>query len=153
MCLTAAAAAKRPAGQWNYFYFDGRVFVAGKPADDTPAVATQAGVRPVLLKKGEKPVASELAAGSGALVGICYLQSSGGKLRKGPPYLPYPRMPVQIYSGDQVVATTQTDDQGYFLATVAAGKYRVAARQQVEVTVENGTTTLVPLRVGKRMVD
>ena len=152
MCLTAAAAAQRPA-QWRYFHFDGHAFVAGRPADGTTAVALAAGVRPVLVKGREQPEAVNLAGGTGALVGICYTQRSGGKLQAGPSFLPGARMAVRIYSGDRLVAAAETDDQGYFLVTVAAGRYRVEAREVAQVTVENGTTTLVPLRVGKRMVD
>lgn len=153
MSLTAAAAAKRPGEEWNYFHFDGQGFVAGKPADDSPSVALRAGLRPVIVKRGVKPEPVSLAGQIGALVGICYSQSSGGKLKVAPAFLPYPRLPVQIFSGETMVAATQTDAEGYFLVTLAAGKYRVRARQEVEVTIENGKTTLLPLRAGKRMVD
>ena len=153
MSLTAAAAAKRPGGRWNYFHFDGRGFVAGKAADDSPSVALRAGVRPVIVAKGAKPEPVSLDGQTGALVGICYGQSSGGKLKVGAAFLPYPRLPVRIFSGETVVAATQTDAEGYFLVMLPAGRYRVKARQEVEVTIENGTTTLLPLRAGKRMVD
>lgn len=151
MCVTAVAAAKRQGGAWNYFHFDGRAFIAGQTSDDTPFVAVRDGVRPVMLTRGAKVEAIRLAAGTGALVGICYIQSSGGKLGQGPAYLPRPRMPVQISTGNRVMATTETDEHGYFLVTLPPGRYRVS--DKVEVTVENGTTTLAPLRVGKRMVD
>jgi hypothetical protein len=151
--LTAVAAAKRPAGMWNLFHFDGNSFVAGQSADGAPDIAVQAGVRPVLVKKGEQPAAVALAAGTGALAGICFAQRSGGKLKRGPGFLPYAGMPVQISVSGKVVATVTTDDQGYFQAIVAAGRYRVEARAAVEVTVENGATTLIPLRAGKRMAD
>jgi hypothetical protein len=62
-------------------------------------------------------------------------------------------MPVQIIAGTTVVATTETDEQGYFQVLLPAGRYRVSSKEQIEVTVDNGTTTLVPLRAGKRMVD
>ena len=153
MSLTALAAAKRPDERWNYFHFDGHGFVAGKPADDSPAVALRAGVRPVLVGKGGKPEPVSLAGHAGALVGICFSQGSGGKLKAGAGFLPYPRLPVQVFSGETMVAATQTDAEGYFLVTLPPGKYRVRARQEVEVTVENGKTTLLALRAGKRMVD
>lgn len=151
--LTAVAAAKRPVGRWKFFHFDGHSFVAGRSADDTPDVAVQAGVRPVVLHQGEQPAAVDLAAGTGALAGICFVQRSGGKLKRGPAFLPYARMPVLVLAGAKVVATVMTDDRGYFQTTVAAGRYRVEAREAVEVTVENGATTLIPLRAGKRMAD
>ena len=153
MCMTAAAAAKRQADRWSFYHFDGNRFVAGQPGDGATFVAVRDGVRPVVVRQPAKIVAIRLAADTGAVAGICYIQSSGGKLTQGPAYLPCPRMPVRISTGDRVVATAETDEQGYFLATLAPGRYRVGDGAGVEVTVENGTTTLVPLRVGKRMVD
>jgi len=153
MSLTAAAAARRPAGQWDFFHFDGHSFVAGRLGDGAPSVALQSGVLPSLVTQGDPPAAVRLARGSGALLGICYLQSSGGKLARGPAYLPVALLPVRIFSGAKLLATTQTDAQGYFLVTLAAGSFRVEAGQAVQVTVEKGMTTLVPLRVGKRMID
>ena len=153
MSLTAAAAGKRPSEQWSYFHFDGHAFVAGEPSDDTPAVAVRAGVRPVLRGKGEGLPAVKLEAGAGALVGICYQQNSGGKLKPGPAFFPRAQVPVRIFSGDRLVRTAETDARGFFLVTLPAGSYRVEAREPVEVSVENGTTTLIPLRVGKRMAD
>ena len=154
--LPCAAAGKRPAELWGFFHFDGREFVAGKSPDAAPSVGVRPGMRPVLLLPGGKPDEVPLASGTGALVGICYQQSSGGKLKAlqaGPHYAPVERLPVQISSGERVVATTETDANGFFLITLPAGQYRVSSRQVVEVTVTTGNTTLIPLRVGKRMVD
>ncbi len=153
MCVTALAAANLPNSHWNYFHFDGRGFIAGQSTGGMPFVAVRDGVRPVVLTPGAKIEAVDLAAGTGAIVGICYIQSSGGKLKPGVPYLPCTRMPVQFFSGDKLMAATETDDQGYFQAVLATGRYRVRSKEEIEVTVGNGVTTLVPLRAGKRMVD
>jgi hypothetical protein len=155
MSLTAAAAAKRPGGQWNYFHFDGQSFVAGQSSDGTPSVAVRAGVRPVLVlvQQGVKLQAVPLGGGSGALVGICYQQRAGGKLMTGPAFVALVRQPVQVSSGDRVVASLETDAEGYFQVTLPAGRYQVRGRDPVEINVESGATTLIPLRVGKRMVD
>jgi hypothetical protein len=153
VCTSAAAAGKKDSSQWIYFHFEGGSFVAGKPAEGVPFVAMREGVQPVLLTKSAKIEAVKLAPGTGALVGICYIQSSGGKLKRSPSYLPCPRVPVQILQGDKVVATVETDAQGYFLATLPAGKYQVRVKDTIETTVNNGKTTLVQLRAGKRMVD
>jgi hypothetical protein len=149
---TAAAAAKRQADTWSYYHFDGSRFVAGQPKDGT-SVALRTGDRPVMQAYAAPIEAVKLAPGTGAIAGICFIQSSGGKLKQGPPYLPCPRVTVQIFAGDQIVATTVTDEQGYFVVILAPGRYRVSSREDVEVTVKDGTTTLVPLRAGKRMVD
>lgn len=153
ICLTATAAARRPNDQWTFFHFDGKEFVAGRAADHTPTVAVRPGVHPVVQIKGE-PKAVPLPEGAGAIVGICFIQSSGGKLRRGPRSQVYPQLPVQIYSGPRLVLTTQTDEQGFFQAVLPAGTYQVSGRQgNIEVNVAAGVTTMISLRAGKRMVD
>jgi len=153
ICLTASAAARRPAGQWAYFHFDGRSFSAGQPEKGTPFVAVRDGVLPQVLTRSVDSEAVQLPSGSGAVAGICYVSASGGKLKPGPGYLPVSGLQVRISSGGKVLATVLSDDHGYFVAELPAGSYRVSARESVEVKVEQGNTTLVPLRVGKRMVD
>lgn len=154
MCVTATAAAKRQAASWNYYHFDGRGFVAGKPADNSSFVAVRDGVRPVVLMQTAKIEPVALPSGKGAIAGICYIQSSGGKLAGGPGYAPLSHAPVMISAGETSVTTVQSDEQGYFVAVLAPGKYRVGtAPFYVEITVEKYTTKLVPLRAGKRMVD
>jgi hypothetical protein len=153
ICLTASAASKRPGSQWDFFHFDGHAFVAGRPADGASAIVVSAGRQPVLWKPGGELSSVPLAPGNGALAGICYLQSVGGKLGGGPSYLPSPHFEVQIRREGKIVLTTQTDEQGYFQATLAPGRYQVGNRRLIDVTVEQGSTKLVTLRVGKRMVD
>jgi hypothetical protein len=47
-----------------------------------------------------------------------------------------------------------SDENGYFMAILAAGSYRIGnGAFAADAKVENGTTVLVPLRAGKRMVD
>lgn len=151
--VAAHAMGKRPAGEWSFFYFDGAAFAAGKPTDLTPVVALQDGVRPVVLPRPGKLEPVRLEPGTGALVGLCYVQSSRGKLRTGPGYHGVPLLPVRILSGGKEVATAETDGNGYFVSILPPGSYRVGANEMVEVKVESGSTKLVPLRVGKRMVD
>ena len=153
MCVTAAAAAKRPFDRGNYYRFDGHTFIAGRPTDGMAFVAVRDGVRPVVLTGAGKIEPVALGAGMGAIAGICYIQSSGGKLADASGYTPCPRLPLEISVNGRVAATMETDEQGYFVATLPAGRYRITGRATVEVTVENGTTTLVPLRAGKRMAD
>lgn len=153
MCVTATAAAKRQTGSWNYYHFDGRGFIAGQP-DSGAFVAMRDGVRPVVLTQADKIEPVSLPPGKGAIAGICYTQSSGGKLTSGSAFAPAPGVPVQISANNRVVATARSDEQGYFVAIVDAGGYVVAGGPAaVELAVEKGKTTLVPLRTGKRMVD
>lgn len=150
--LDATALARRPVEQWVFFHFDGQAFVAGKAAEGA-FIAVQDGVRPVVATAADKPKPAGLAAGTGAVVGLCYVQSSRGKLSSGHGYYPVPKVTVEITDGDKVVATAETDFYGYFVATLPAGNYQVIVNGVTQVQVEKGKTTLIPLRVGKRMVD
>ena len=153
ICLTAHAMSRRPAQQWAFFHFDGQSFVAGQPSYGTPFIAVRGGMRPVVLKRAGTIAEAKLAPGTGAVVGICYVQSSGGKLRPAGGHRPAAQLPVRILSGEKVVAMIETDEDGFFVATLPAGSYRIEARETREVTVDNGSTALISLRVGKRMVD
>ena len=154
MCVAVSAASKRPEAAWNYYYFDGRGFVAGQPPDGGPFLAVRDHAVPVALTRADRAEAVALPANKGALAGICYIQSSGGKLAGGRGFTPCPRTPITISSGNTVVTSVLSDENGYFVAILAGGSYRVGSGVfTAEATVENGTTLLVPLRAGKRMVD
>jgi hypothetical protein len=153
MCVTATAAAKRHTDSWNYYHFDGRTFIAGQPGSGA-FVALRDGARPVVLAQGTTIEVVALPPGTGAIAGICYIQSSGGKLADKSGFAPSPGAPVQISANNRIVATARSDEHGYFVAVVDAGEYTVAGGPAaIGLTVEKGKTTLVPLRTGKRMVD
>jgi hypothetical protein len=154
ICVAVSAASKRPDPIWNYYHFDGHSFVGGHPDDGRPFLAVRDHAVPVVLTRMTKVEAVALPPDKGALAGICYIQSSGGKLGGGRGYAPSPRTSLTIYSGETVMLLTQTDESGYFVAVLPSGSYRVASGAFVaEAAVGTGTTTLVPLRTGKRMVD
>jgi hypothetical protein len=154
ICVAVSAASKRPGTAWNYYHFDGSGFVAGQPLDNGPFLAVQDRTVPVRLTRASKAEKVPMPPGSGALAGICYIQSSGGKLGSGHGYTPCPGLPVTISSGESIVLRTQSDESGHFVSVLPSGSYRVASGAfSAEATVENGSTTLVPLRTGKRMVD
>lgn len=148
----ASALARRPAGQWAYFHFEGGQFVPGKPEAGI-FVAVQDGVQPIVTARAETLRGVSLPAGTGAVVGICYVQSSGGKLRAGSGFDAVPLIPVEISAGGKPVAMVETDSNGYFVAALPPGSYKIGPRGAVEVKVTKGSTTFAPLRVGKRMVD
>lgn len=151
----AAAAGKRPAEAWNYYHFDGNAFTSGPAAEGSAFVAVQERVRPVVMTSLTTLLEQiTLPDGEGVIAGICYLQSTGGKLGGGSGFKPYPRVPLLISSGGKQLVTVQTDDNGYFVVVLPAGTYSVGSGPfTAEITVERGITTLVPLRAGKRMVD
>jgi hypothetical protein len=109
---------------------------------------------PLVLTRAVRTEAVALPANKGALAGICYFQNSGGKLAGGSGYAPCPRTPITISSGNTVVTNVLSDENGYFVALLAAGSYMIGSGAfAAKATVENDTTVLVPLRAGKRMVD
>ncbi len=154
LCVAAVAASKRRGDAWNYYHFDGSRFVAGPATDGNSFVAVRDGVRPVVLTHTAKIEAVGLPADTGAMAGICYIQTSGGKLTGGAGYLVRPAIHLPISSGNSVVTTVQTDERGYFIALLPAGWYVVGDGPLArEVRVKTYQTSLVALRLGKRMVD
>jgi hypothetical protein len=154
MCVAVTAASKRPDAAWRYYHFDGRVFIAGQPGDGSPFLALREHVLPVVLTRMAKVEAVSLPPGKGALAGICYIHSSGGKLAGGRGYSPCPGMPLAVSFGDTAVLHMQTDESGFFVAVLPAGEYRISSGAfSAQVAVVAGTTTLSALQAGKRMVD
>jgi len=148
----ASAAVSRPADVWNFYHFDGIAFTPGPAVDGSAFLAVKEKLLPVVLTAQTAPLEQTvLPAGSGAIAGICYLQSSGGKLGGGGGYKPYPRLPLIISTEGKEFVTVQTDTYGYFVVVLPAGIYSVGGGPSI--TVERGIATLVPLRIGKRMVD
>ncbi len=155
LLTSLSAAGKRPADVWSYYHFDGVAFTFGPAVDGGVFVAVRDKVRPVVVATQAALIEqTELPDGTGVIAGICYIQSSGGKLGNGSGFKPYPRLPLLISTGGKQLVTVQTDDNGYFLVVLPAGTYSVGNEpSSAEITVERGITTLIPLRVGKRMVD
>jgi hypothetical protein len=154
ICVTASAFAKRPAGAWNYSHFNGSAFVAGHPPEGGSFLALREQMLPVVVTGTPRTEEIALSPGHGAIAGLCYIQRSRGKLANVSGYSSVPGTPVKIFSGGKVVKAFETDEQGYFVMEITAGKYSVSSGPAtVEVTVENGKTVLVPLRTGKRMAD
>jgi hypothetical protein len=151
----ASAAGNRPTDAWSYYHFDGIAFTPGPTIDGSAFVAVRENVQPVILTAPSSQIEqTALPDGTGVIAGICYLQSSGGKLGAGSGFKPYPRVPLLISSGGKELVTVQTDGNGYFVAVLPAGTYSIGSGPfTAEVTAELGITTLVPLRAGKRMVD
>ena len=154
MCMTVYAFSKRPVADWNYYHFDGHRFIAGQPANDGAYLALRDGVLPVVLTRPTKVEAVALPAGKGALAGICYIQRSGGKLSESNGYLPCPPTNITISTGNTAVTSVLSDENGYFIKLLPAGRYKVSSGAfMVETRVEIGSSVLVPLRAGKRMVE
>ena len=139
---------------WKPYTFDGASF---SPADDNLP-------KSIWLRSGHFPLTSEppagadssdrLPPGTGAVAGICYQQTSGGKLYKQNAVTPYPDEQITFKSRTEGVSVTRTDNNGYFIEYLTAGNYELFCRGvRAEFSVKQGETTLVPIRGGKRMAD
>lgn len=153
-CGAAHSASRRPPKGFVYYHFNGQAFVAGMPAAGGPFVAVGGRLQPRVETGPEKIEEVGLEPGKGAIAGICYIQNSGGKLASAAGYTPCRRTALRISGNEAKPTAVMTDDEGYFVAMLDPGLYRIGdAPLWVEVRVEEGQTTLVPLRAGKRMVD
>jgi hypothetical protein len=152
---SAFAFSKRPVDVWVYYHFDGIGFKPGQTSDSSPYIAVRDNVKPMVLVGTPSRIdAVALPSSAGVIAGICYFQSSGGKLGDTIGYTPCPLAPLQISSGGKQFVTVKTDEYGYFVVELEEGNYLVGSGPfTAEITVERGVTTLVPLRAGKRMVD
>jgi hypothetical protein len=151
---TCIGSAKRPVDSWAYYYFDGHAFKAGQPAGNKTFIAVRENVLPMVATSPAKITAQTLPSDQGAIAGIAYIQSSGGKLAGQSGFVSSPQTKVQVSSGDKIIAIARTDQQGYFSLPLNAGNYTISCGMAMtEIQVEKGKTVLVPLRTGKRMVD
>jgi len=154
-CSSAEAFSKRVTDSWVYYHFDGSSFQPGPASDGRAFLAVRNQVQPVVTQSTfTEMTAPPLSEKNGVIAGICYFQSSGGKLENSPAYLPCPDTPLQISSGGKQIVTVKTDQDGYFIVVLEAGHYSIGSGPfTADITVDKGVTTLVPLRAGKRMVD
>ena len=154
ICCAVSAASRRPSESWSYYHFNGSTFAAGQSPDGGRFLAVRDRMTPVILRRSEAMEAVPLPAGKGAVAGVCYIQSSIVLPAKGAVYTPSPGATVTITPGAGAPVITQADDAGFFVAVLDAGSYTVSnGAFSSRVTLEKGTTVLVPLRTGKRMVN
>ena len=149
-CGCALGGEGRPT--WQSSYFDGSEFREGS-LPRAVTVYHQVDFLPVVTA-GDIPVSRDpLPKGAGGVVIYCYIQSSGGKIEAQGGSVPVAGVAVEL-RGEGGNLLLRTDDKGYAVAGVAAGTYIVSVKGvATKFTVAQGTTTLLPIRAGKRMVD
>ena len=154
ICVAVSAASKRPGTHWNCYHFDGSSLVKGTTPAGGSCLAVQEGVVPAVMTGSAGIEAKQLPPGSGALAGVCYIRTAGGKLASNRAFSPYPGIQLSISAGEKVMLRTRTDESGYFIAVLPAGLYRINnGAFAIEARVAPGQTKLVALQAGKRMVD
>jgi hypothetical protein len=98
--------------------------------------------------------ADRLPPGIGAVAGICYRQTTGGKMAAQSSFTPYHDEQITFRSKSEGVSVTRTDKNGYFMEYLPTGEYELFCRGvRTEFRIKQGETTLVPIRGGKRMAD
>jgi len=152
--VAASAASRRPDATWSYYHFDGSNLVNGPRPASGSFLAVLDRLVPVILTGAAGIEATPLPQDKGAVAGICYIRTAGGKLVSSKGFSPYPGLELTISSGAKAMLRTRTDESGFFAAVLPAGEYRInSGAFTVEARVEVGKTTLVALQTGKRMVD
>lgn len=154
LSLSACTLSARTASPWRPYTFDGKEFVPGE-LEGTPSFWIRDGFIPRTEQPGARAVDSgHLPAKSGAVAGICYLQTSGGKLADQSGTAPYGDEQITIRSARDGVFVTRTDAKGLFIETLYPGEYEFSCRGAgSSAVITEGKTTLVRIRGGKRMAD
>lgn len=139
---------------WRPYTFDGTSF-APSTAADAKSIWLRSGQFPMISAKDPGSALSDrLPPGTGAVAGICYRQTAGGKLSGQNSFAPYPDEQITLRSKTDGVFVTRTDKNGYFTEYLAAGSYELFCRgSRIEIMIKQEETTLAPIRGGKRMAD
>lgn len=137
---------------WRSSYFDGNDFRDGI-ALNKATVYRRDGYLPIVHSGEDSPPNDRLPKGTGAVVIHCFIQSSGGKILKSAGSHAVPYVAIEVKDGDRKLMV-RSDAEGYALIALPVGEYEVSVQgMKRTVTVEKGKTLLMPIRVGKRMVD
>jgi len=142
------------ASTWQPYTFNGSAFQQGEINGKASLW-----LRDGFIPRTEKPLAGAFDIGSlppksGAVAGICYLQTSGGKLADQSGYTPYADEQIIIRSARDGIFVTRTDSNGIFTETLYPGEYEFSCRGAGNpAVVKEGKTTLIRIRGGKRMAD
>jgi len=142
------------ASTWQPYTFDGTEFHPGE-ITGKPSLWLRDGFMPRTEKPGlQTDNIGSLPPKSGAVAGICYLQTSGGKLADQSGFTPYADEQIIIRTARDGIFVTRTDSNGIFTETLYPGEYEFTCRGAgIPAAVKEGKTTLVRIRGGKRMAD
>ncbi|HZV80966.1 MAG TPA: hypothetical protein VFF53_02240 [Geobacteraceae bacterium] len=154
LSLSSCTLPAQTASTWQPRTFNGKEFVPGE-SKEMPSFWIRDGFIPRTDKPGDQVVnIGRLPAKVGAVAGICYLQSSGGKLSDKSGVTPYADEQITIKSAREGIFVARTDDNGLFIETLYPGEYEFSCRGAgSSAIVTEGKTTLVHIKGGKRMAD
>lgn len=151
---TIFSCAGRAGPKWIPYTFNGSDFSVTYEKN-LPVVWTRKGHFPVVsIHEPDSAATDPLPKGTGAIAGICYIQSSGGKLSGQSQLIPYSDEQVSFRNVSDGSSVTRTDKSGYFLDYLPKGDYVLFCRGVNKTfSIKEGETTFVPIRGGKRMAD
>jgi hypothetical protein len=139
---------------WQPYTFNGVEFVNQELAG-LPSLWVRDGYTP-RTGKPEKVTADtgKLAPKSGAVSGVCYIQTSGGKFADNSGFEPLADEQITIRNSRYGVSVVRSDSAGFFTEELFPETYELFCRgARTEVTIREGKTVLTVIRGGKRMVD
>ncbi len=151
---SASAAGSLHSVEWKFYHFNGKKIIHGRPEPGVDFIAIADGIRPAIARSEERLDPVPLPPDRGGVAGIAYIAVSGGKSGIQHEYLPAGRMKLNLASGNKIIATLETGENGYFAADLPPGRYRIGISPFFsDVSIEKGVTAIVSIRAGKRMVD
>jgi hypothetical protein len=139
---------------WQPYTFNGVEFVNQK-ITGLPSVWLRDGYYP-RTGEPEKVTADtgKLSPGSGAVSGVCYIQSSGGKIADRSGFEPLADEQITIKNARYGVSVIRSDSAGFFMEELFPETYELFCRgAKADIVVREGKTVLTVIRGGKRMVD
>ena len=140
--------------KWSPYVFDGNSFSMAT-GSTLAAIWVHTGYLPTVSDlQPDTTVSAHLPKGTGAVAGICYLQTTGGKSSGTSNIIPYSNEQITFKGKADGVYIARTDKYGYFIDYLPTGYYELFCRGvKREFSIKEGETTFVPIRGGKRMAD
>jgi hypothetical protein len=139
---------------WQPYTFNGVEFVQQK-IEGLPSIWVRDGFSP----RTEEPEKAATDTGrlppkSGAVAGVCYIHSSGGKIADMSGFTLLPDEQITIRNARYGASVIRSDTAGFFTEELSPDVYELFCRgAKVEVLVREGETVLAIIRGGKRMAD
>jgi hypothetical protein len=139
---------------WQPYTFNGIEFV-NQRIEGLPSIWVRDGFSP----RAEEPDKASADTGrlspkKGAVTGVCYIHSSGGKIASMSGFGPLPDEQITIKNAIYGVSVIRSDSLGFFSEELLPETYELFCRGvKVRATVREGKTVLTVIRGGKRMAD
>ncbi|RII26623.1 MAG: hypothetical protein CXR31_09405 [Geobacter sp.] len=136
---------------WRRFAFNGRDFQETSSPKKL-SIHLKNGYLPDIVPAGKFPREDTLPEGTGGVAGICYIETVGGKNKRGD-YTPLSGAVIELSKGDWRMAA-RADAQGYFVLALPPGEYELKLFGfSGRFRVERGKNALVAVRGGKRAAE